>query len=65
MCDLVLVQLRRAIQISLTFYRLTEHGSSSQRPSVTPVKPVHTVMINYAIESHALVKTDLFALCDW
>jgi hypothetical protein len=42
-----------------------EHGSSSQCPSVTPVKPVYTVMINYVIESHGLVITDLFALCDW
>jgi len=55
MCDLVLVQLRHAVQISLTFYRLTEHGSSRQCPSVTPVKPVYTVMINYVIERHGLV----------
>ena len=54
MCDLVLVQLRHAVQISLTFYRLTEHGSSSQCPSVTPVKPMYTVMINYVIERHGL-----------
>jgi hypothetical protein len=54
MCDLVLVQLRHAVQISLTFYRLTEHGSSSQCPSVTPVKPMYTIMINYVIERHGL-----------
>jgi len=55
MCDLVLVQLRLAVQISLTFYRLIEHGSSSQCPSVSPVKPLYTVMINYVIERHGLV----------
>jgi hypothetical protein len=55
MCELILVQLRRAVQISLTFYRSTEHGSSSQCPSVTPVKPVYAVMINYVIERHGLV----------
>jgi hypothetical protein len=49
MCDVVLVHLRHAVQISLTFYRLTEHGSSSQCPSVTPVNPVYTIMINYVI----------------
>jgi len=65
MCDVVLVQLRRAVQISLTFYRLIEHGSSSQCPRVTPVKSVYAVIINYVIESHGLVITDLFALSDW
>jgi hypothetical protein len=55
MCDLVLVQLRHAIQISLSFYRLTEHGLSRQCHSVTHVKPVYTVMINCVIERHGLV----------
>lgn len=53
MCDLVLLQLRHAVQIR--FYWLTECGSSSQCPSITPVKPVYTVMINYVIERHGLV----------
>jgi hypothetical protein len=55
MCELVFVQLRHVVQISLAYYRLTEHGSSIQCRSVTPVKPVYTVMINYVIERHGLV----------
>jgi hypothetical protein len=55
MFDLVVVQLRHAVQISLAFYSLTEHGSSSQCPSVAPVKPVCRVMINYVIERQGFV----------